>query len=204
MARSYSQSGNSVRSDLGRADAGTSAFQGATGQAGANFINADVGVNESTVVAIANVLNQIADKVVPTAKTSLEDINNKQPITFNRLMSVKNDEAIGSKKVAEAINLLASETDRDKRIVAKGGAAYVQDGLGRGRKAVIELANDIMMRAFVQGQRSFSGLAQTSITNLTKTFGRETAAKLVNLALSEGYDRMQRAGMTYMEKDLRI
>jgi hypothetical protein len=204
MARSYSQSGNSVRSDLGRADAGSSAFQGATGQAGANFVKAGVGVKESTVVSIANSLNQIADKVVPTAKTTLEDINNKQPTSFNRLMSVKNDNALGNKKVAEAINLLASETDRDKRIVAKDGAAYVQDGLGRGRKAVIELANDIMMRAFVQGQRSFSGLAQTSITNLTKTFGRETAAKLVDLALSEGYDRMQRAGMTYMEKDLRI
>lgn len=158
----------------------------------------------NTAVAISNALNEIADKLLPTKPTTLAELYDTQGRAYNRLISVRQDEAVGNKKVAEAINLLASETDKDKRVARpKDGAAYVQEGLGRGRKAVIALANDLMMRAFVQGQRNFSGFAQVSISDLTPTFGEKNAAKLVDLALREGYDRMKRAGMTWADKDPR-
>jgi hypothetical protein len=157
----------------------------------------------NTAVAISNALNEIGDNLIPTKPTTLAELYDTQDKSYNRLMSVKADEAIGSKGVAQAVSLLASETDKDKRITSKDGASYVQDGLGRGRKAVIGLANDLMMRAFVQGQRNFSGFAQVSISDLTPTFGAKTAAKLVNLALREGFERMKRAGMTWQELDPR-
>ena len=203
---------NSREGRAARSEGGSSAFQGAEGQAGASFMKSQINevglvksnaISRETVVAISNALNQIADKIIPTKPTTLTELYDTNGKAYDRLISVRSDEAIGNKKVAEAINLLANETDRDKRITAKGGAGYVQEGLGRGRKAVIALANDLMMRAFVQGQRNFSGFAQLSISDLTPTFGEKTAAKLVDLALREGYDRMQRAGMTWQEKDPR-
>lgn len=208
MARGQNQStGRAARSE------GRFTFQGATGQAGAAFMRSQVNnlgtidnvEDRNTAVAISNALNEIADKLVPTEPTTLAELYDTKGKAYDRLISVRGDEAIGNKKVAEAINLLASETDKDKRVVRnKDKASSVQEGLGRGRRAVIGLANDLMMRAFVQGQRNFSGFAQLSISDLTPQFGAKTAAKLVDLALREGYDRMKRAGMTWAEEDPRL
>ena len=207
MARGQNQStGRTARSE------GRFTFQGATGQAGAAFMRSQVNnlgtidnvEDRNTAVAISNALNEIADKLVPTEPTTLAELYDTKGKAYDRLISVRGDEAIGNKKVAEAISLLANQTDKDKRITSKDGASYVQEGLGRGRRAVIGLANDLMMRAFVQGQRNFSGFAQVSISDLTPTFGAKTAAKLVDLALREGYDRMKRAGMTWAEEDPRL
>lgn len=119
-------------------------------------------------------------------------------------MSVKADERV-SKGIGNQLDLLAGETDKDKRVKrAKDGASYVQEGLGRGRRAVVDLANELMMQAFVDGRRNFALFAENSISQYTPIFGEKTAAKVVNLAIREGFERMKRAGMIWQEEDPRF
>ena len=162
-------------------------------------------IKEATLVSVSNALNAISDNLLPTKPTTLAELYDTKGKEYDRLISVRADEVVGNKGVKEQLKGLTYYTDQDKRIVnKKDGVGYVQEGYGRGQRAVVGLANDLMMRAFVQGQRNFSGFAQLSITDLTPQFGAETATKLVDLAIREGYDRMKRAGMIWQEKDIRI
>jgi putative component of toxin-antitoxin plasmid stabilization module len=159
-------------------------------------------IKEATLVSVANALNNIADNLIPTKPTTLVDLYDNQTKSYDRLLSVKNDEVVGSKGVAKQLKDLRFNTDQDKRVGE--GIGYLQEGYGRGQRVVVRLANELMMKAFVQGQRNFSGFAQLSISDLTPQFGAETATKLVDLALREGFERMKRAGMTWQEKDPRF
>lgn len=205
MARGTpSSQGRAARSE------GGFSFQGPAGQAGASFMKSqrnEVGlirngeIKEATLVAVSNALNEIADNLLPTKPTTLVDLYDNQTRAYDRLLSVKNDEVVGSKGVKKQLKELTYATDKDERIGE--GIGYLQENYGRGERIVVRLANELMMKAFVQGQRSFSGFAQLSISDLTPRFGAEVATKLVDLALREGYERMKRAGMTWQEEDPR-
>ena len=158
-------------------------------------------IKEATLVSVANALNAISDNLLPTKPTTLAELYDTKGKEYDRLISVRADEVVGSNGVAKQLKDLRFNTDQDKRVGE--GIGYLQEGYGRGQRAVVGLANDLMMRAFVQGQRNFSGFAELSISDLTPQFGAETATKLVDLALREGFERMKRAGMTWQEKDPR-
>jgi hypothetical protein len=146
------------------------------------------GVKQANLDKIVAPLNEIKQKLIPTPKVDLADRPTRES---DRYISVFTDKSIG-------FTALRKSDEYEKLRNSLPGERGLAD------KIVVEYANTFLKNAYNDGIRDFSVGAGFAFNRLRAMFPEDKAAQLVQFALREGFDRMQRAGMTYQEKDPRF
>jgi hypothetical protein len=150
------------------------------------------GVSDQTIEKISKALGQIEQKIIPTKKITLDELSKNNPRAYDRFNSVFDDKNIGDSKVSKEFFESEISTQIDKQGNYRLPSQYI-----------VQLANRVMTEAYLNNKRDFSNFSAYIFDTLSTSFGNKTSAQMVNLVLREGYNRMQRAGMTYQEKDPR-
>lgn len=199
--RNGSSSTNSLRSDFTGANNPPTQLKDQTDYT-KNMIPSGLGkeANEpfyapSPIVAsgIKKAVDAINIGIIPQ-KNVLQELYEKNRRSYNRYLEV--DAQIEfTKSVENQMRGLQVEMN-----TATAKTKYV----GNARDIVRNVANYFLQQAFLEGKSDLSLAA----TDLYKTqafkYGTQVGGELIRLGLEEGFDRMKRAGMTYVERDPRI